>query len=154
MKKVLLVLVGVLFLSTQSVNAQWVKKFYVDDFGDPTTDSYESFMAQGTFSNSATQDSRATYQLMNDGERFLIYIYEYGSRLATKVSSTFQTVKIKTPSGDVVTINDAFFNKSGYLQFKYIKYTKIIETISTPGDYIIIFSGEYSSKYKLNFTIE
>ena len=88
MKKVLLVLVAVLAFGT--VNAQWKKNFYVDDFGDKTTDSYDSMMSSGTFSNSATQDSKALYVFIKSDTSITIKVYEYERSLATSTSGTFE----------------------------------------------------------------
>jgi hypothetical protein len=154
MKKVLLVLLVMLAFGT--VNAQWKKNFYVDDFGDKTTDSYDSMTASGTFSNSATQDSKALYVFIKSDKTITIKVYEYESNLATSTSGTFEQVKIKTPSG-VVVIDEAFFTKQGSLFFSKEQFVSLNEAISESGDYVMIFSrsGKYStSSYKLKFSIK
>ena len=139
-----------------TADAQWKKNFYVDDFGDKTDQSYESLSAEGTFSNSATQNSKATYTFIKDDASVLVNVYEYGRSLATDIDHTFETVKIKQPSGSVVTIERVFFTKGGKLYFSEKTYTELLETIKDSGKYTMIFdrSGDYSSSnYKIIFTI-
>ena len=153
MKKVVLVLVTVLAFNLS--NAQWTTKFYVDDFGEPTSNSYESMILDGVFSNSATQNSKATYVFIKDKESLVIKVLEYGRSLATSTDATFETVKIKTPTG-IVEIKKVFFSKSGRLYFSKDSFNQVAEAISELGDYIMIFkrSGRYSdSSYKIKFSI-
>ena len=139
-----------------SIEAQWVEQYYVDEFGDKTDQKYESLIAQGTFSNSATTNSKATYSFIKDTESLLINVYEYGSSLATSIDPTFETVKIKQPSGNVVTIERVFFTKSGKLFFSKDNFTELLNTIQESGEYRMIFNrtGEYSqSSYNIKFKL-
>jgi len=139
-----------------SIEAQWVERYYVDEFGDKTDQKYESLMAEGTFSNSATTNSKATYSFVKDTESLIINVYEYGSSLATSIDPTFETVKIKQPSGNVVTIEKVFFTKSGKLYFSKESFTEFLKTIQESGEYRMIFnrSGEYSkSSYNIKFKL-
>ena len=154
MKKILLI-VAIFALNT--VNAQWKTSFYVDDFGEPTKDSYEYFSTLGTFSNSATQNSKAKYTFIRSGDAITINVYEYERSLATSIEGTFETVKLRKPNKEVVLVKKAFFTKSGKLYFSKKSYTELNEAIQTSGDYIMIFdkTGNYSnSNYKIKFTIE
>ncbi len=140
-----------------TADAQWVENYYVDDFGDKTDQKYESFVAKGTFSNSATQNSEAQYTFVKDEKSVLINVYEYGRSLASSTDATFETVKIKQPSGNVVTINKVFFTKSGKLYFSEKEYTQLLESIKDSGSYTMVFdrSSKYSSSsYRIRFTIE
>ncbi len=153
MRKLVLVLVAVLAFNLS--NAQWTTKFYVDDFGEPTSNSYESMILDGVFSNSATQNSKAKYVFIKDKESLVVKVLEYGRSLATSIEATFETVKLKTPKG-IVEIKRVFFSKSGRLYFSKDSFKKVSEAISESGDYIMIFdrSGRYSSSsYKVKFSI-
>jgi hypothetical protein len=57
MKKTILTL-GMMLLIASTNYSQWTENYYVDDFGDKTEESYKQLTAYGTFSNSATQDSK------------------------------------------------------------------------------------------------
>jgi hypothetical protein len=92
-----------------------------------------------------------------DSEVLVIDVYEYGSSLATDIESTLEDVKIKLPSGDVVTYKNILFSKKGYLIFSKENYAKIVADITPKGTYVMIFNrtGEYSeSSYKLKFEIK
>jgi len=154
MKKLLLIIA---IFTISSVNSQWKKGFYVDEFGEKTDESFEYFGAIGTFSNSATQNSKAKYDFIKSEQGIVINVYEYSSSLATSIEPTFETVKIRTPSKKVVVIKKVFFTKTGKLYFDKNRYEKLINTLQEKGDHIMIFdrSGDYSkSSYKINFTIE
>ncbi len=159
MKNTILTLVTILTFNL--VNAQWVEGTFKDEFGDPTDKTYRSFEADGVFTNSATYNSDCKFAIQDTFSKLVIYVFEYGTSLATEVESTFETVKIKKPSGEVVTINKVYFHKSGKLYFLNYssgnKYDEVMDVISGSGDYVMIFnrSGKYSnSNYKLKFTIQ
>lgn len=157
MKKQILTIVAILIVNV--FYAQWSNHFYVDDFGAPTNNPYEMMIANGTFSNSATQNSKLSCKLVNDKpkENLIIYVYEYGSRLATSTEATFETVRIKAPSGIIHTVSNVFFAKGGILLFSKKNYTQISSILLEKGEHIMIFNrtSNYStSSYKINFTIE
>ena len=140
-----------------TAEAQWKTKYYVDDFGDPTDQKYESMTATGFFNNSATTKSEATYSFVKDEKSLLINVYEYGRRLASNVEATFEVVKIKQPSGDVVTIQNVFFTKSGKLYFSKSNFEQIVDAIKDSGSYTMVFerTGKYSkSGYVIKFDID
>jgi|GEM_PF-2815012 len=57
----------------------WSKDFYVDDFDEPTDEWFISRDFMGTFSNSATTDSRLTGRILIDAEDVSIFLYEYNT---------------------------------------------------------------------------
>jgi hypothetical protein len=151
-----LLLLAVCLLTTNLSFAQWEKKEYIDEFGDGTGEFYETFTAIGTFSNSATVNSEASYKFVKDESSLILKIFEYGSRPATSIESTSEIVKIKTPSGNVVEIKGVLFSKSGLLFFSADAFTTVVETMKEVGKHTMIFdkSGKYSkSSYKLKFEI-
>lgn len=155
MKKLVLIIAMVLAFTSLS-NAQWETRSYVDDFGDPTGSSYKALDADGVFSNSATKNSEAAYVFVDGGSSLAIYVLEYGKYPATASDHTFETIKIKTPSGAVIAYSDIFFNKQGRL---YINdhYTALMETIKAPGNYIMIFNrtnNHNNKNYRIKFRIK
>jgi hypothetical protein len=78
MKKVLLLLSIIISLTTQ---AQWELRYYVDEFGDKTEETYMYMRASGTFSNSATQNSKCIYDFVDSGESLEVHVKEYGNRI-------------------------------------------------------------------------
>ena len=154
MKKLLLVLAIITSLTT---NAQWKLGYYVDEFGDKTEESFMRMRALGTFTNSATQNSKCIYDFLDSGNTMELYVREYGNSMATEIKATFETVKIKTPSGEVKLIKNVFFSKSGILLFHKDTYAQIKSILMEEGRYVMVFnrSGKYSnSSYKVIFNIE
>lgn len=151
------IIIAILLLGFQSANAQWVKKYYVDDFGDPTTDGYETFMAMGTFSNSATTNSECAFKFVKDDTSLMIHVYEYQTKKANSIEATFESIKLKTPSGNIETIKKVFFTKSGSLYFSKEELAKVLGVLSEKGSYTMIFerTSKYSnSSYKAKFSIK
>lgn len=157
MKTIKLVVLALFITSTTS--AQWEKRFFVDDFGDETNQYYYQMSAYGTFSNSATQDSKLLGVFIHgeSNDNLYIKVYEYESNLANHYEPTFEDVRIKTPSGNVVTINRVFFTDDGLLFFNKDKYKTLLGTIKEKGTYKMVFNRttrSISSSYKLTFTIK
>ena len=155
MRKSILTVVTLLLVNLSF--GQWTESFYVDEFGEKTTDSFKYIISSdGTFSNSATQNSNLKCQFMLNEDNLTVKVYQYGRSLATSTEATFETVKIKAPSGNVVTIKKVFFSKEGYLYFSKDNFKQVNELLQGKGKYIMIFkkTGSYSeSSYKINFTI-
>ena len=154
MKNLLLVLAIITSLTT---NAQWKQGYYVDEFGDRTGDTYMFIRAIGTFTNSATQDSKCTYLFIDSDNAMTVDVKEYGSSMATSTSWTPEIVKIKTPSGEVKTVKNVHFPRSGSLVFMEKKYTELKSILTESGRYVMVFrrSGRYSSSsYKAIFNID
>lgn len=155
MKKVLLLLLTV--ITTLTTNAQWKQGNYVDEFGDLTGNTYMSMRAVGTFSNSATQNSKCIYDFYDSDNVMTVDVKEYGSSMATSTNWTPEIVKIKTPSGEVKTVKNVFFSRSGSLVFRDKKYNQLKSILTEKGRYVMVFrrSGRYSSSsYKAIFNIQ
>jgi hypothetical protein len=154
MKKLLLVLAVITSLTT---SAQWKQGYYVDEFGDKTGDTFMSIKAIGTFTNSATQNSKCTYFFIDSDNAMTVDVKEYGSSMATSTNWTPEIVKIKTPSGEVKTVKNVFFSRSGSLVFRDKKYNQLKSILTEKGRYVMVFrrSGRYSSSsYKVIFNID
>lgn len=82
----------------------WKLDYYVDDFGDPTKDGYitNKNMINGSFSNTATQDSRLNVRfLISDSSRISILLYEYARNNPVKsYSYDSYTVLVKDAEGN------------------------------------------------------
>ena len=156
MKKTILTTAAILVVNL--FYGQWTTNNYVDDFGEPTENSYDVMITNGTFSNSATQNSKLSLKFINNkkDESLLIYVYEYGSKLANDIEGNFETVRLKDPEGIVHTLNKVFFAKSGVLLISKENYNKISNALLKKGDFMIIFNRttKYStSSYKSKFII-
>jgi len=156
MKKTILTTAAILVVNL--FYGQWTTNNYVDDFGEPTENSYDVMITNGTFSNSATQNSKLSLKFINNkkDESLLIYVYEYGSKLANDIEGNFETVRLKDPEGIVHTLNKVFFAKSGVLLISKENYKKISNALIKKGNFMIIFNRttKYStSSYKSKFII-
>lgn len=81
MKKLILLLtMSALFFSECSeITGGWVTGQYTDEFGDPVEMYYIQSTTHGTFSNSATTDSKLKIIITVDTSLVLIDLYEYGN---------------------------------------------------------------------------
>ncbi len=60
----------------------WEVKYFVDDFGDPTNEGYiSSNIIDGTFSNSATTNSKLKLYFIISNEDIGMKLFEYGSNV-------------------------------------------------------------------------
>ncbi len=148
----------ILFASVMlSVTAysQWEVGNYVDDFGEKTEDVFFHQTVSGTFSNSASTNAKCSYFIEHTKveEVFAISIYPYGRSLKESFyDDTFQDVKIKKPSGEVVTI-EAFCFK-GMIYFSEEEYVQLMDAIKERGEYKVSmkYNTDYSqSSYRFKF---
>ena len=153
MKKLLIL--AFVFIANTS-NAQWESKNSVDEFGEETNRKHKTLIAEGTFSNTATQHYEALFYFADKGDVMLINVYEYKSSLATNTEDTFELVKVRKKGGDTSYLEGVFFSKGGALYFNDRLYKQLKNAIKETGDYIILFdrTSKYSnSKYRINFSI-
>jgi len=111
-------------------------------------------IVEGTFSNSATQNSKLSCKLVNDKpkESLVIYVYEYGRNLATDTETTFTTLKIKTPSEEVKEIKKVMFSKTGMLYLSGKRFEEFNAIFQSKGTYTFVFdrvTGYSMSTYRI-----
>ena len=84
----------------------WEKRYFVDEFNQPTDTSYivNSDPFVGTFSNSATTDSELCVDIIIESDEgewlFGIALYEYGNMLVKNPYSTFKFYNIVIKDDD------------------------------------------------------
>lgn len=129
----------------------WETSYYVDEYGEATNTPYVWTELFGTFSNSATTDSRLKIAFAIDKDDIRIQLYEYAGNHPIK-GEGIVSFKIKDSDGKEYKIT-AYNNKTGDTSVK----TEDLETLKKillNGGEIKFFAtaGEYSrSVYK--FTI-
>ena len=75
----------------ESVEKTWELDYYVDDFQQPTDESYLcSKTFSGQFSNSATTKSRLDVDVLVDKEKISFVLYEYGYYQVKNSSSYYE----------------------------------------------------------------
>ena len=148
----------ILFASVMlSVTAysQWEVGNYVDEFGEKTDDVFFHQTVSGTFSNSASTNAKCSYFIEHTKveEVLAISIYPYGRSLKESFyDDTFQDVKIKKPSGEVVTI-EAFCFK-GMIYFSEEEYVQLMDALKEKGEYKVAmtYNTDYAqSSYRFKF---
>jgi len=141
------ILIPLFVLSYLISFAQWDIGHYLDDFGEETEERFLHQTVSGTFSNSASTNAKCSYFIEhNKKEKVLgISIYPYdGNSKESFYDDTFQDVKIKKPSGEVVTIEAFCFD--GMIYFSEEEYVQLMDALKERGEYKV------SMKYKTDDT--
>ena len=150
------ILIPLFVLSYLISFAQWEIGNYVDEFGEETEERFLHQTVSGTFSNSATTNAKCAYFIEhNKKEKVLgISIYPYdGNSMESFYEDTFQDVKIKKPSGEVVTIEAFCFE--GIIYFDYEEYVQLMDALKEKGEYKVAMtyntdSTQSSYRFKFN----
>lgn len=126
----------------------WEIRYYVDEFKEPTNEAYISNKEwiKGTFSNSATTNSKLNILFLIDKERISIKLAEYGSQIVKKGIENYYDVLVQDTKGN--RINLVANNYSDRLTIAAGKYsdTKILHAIfQQEGE--IKFAIKTNSKY-------
>lgn len=84
----------------------WQKKYYVDEFNEPTSSWYLSAISTGTFNNSAVSKRELTVEFLLDRTSFSIKLYEYGKQLVKNSSSKDHrySITVKCSNGNKETV--------------------------------------------------
>ena len=135
--------------------SQWEIGNYVDDFGEETGEIFAHQTVMGVFSNSATTNTKCAYFLEHnkDEEVLAISIYPYGRNSKESFyDDTFQDVKIKKPSGEVVTIEAFCFD--GMIYFSEEEYVQLMDALKERGEYKVAMkynTDDTHSSYRFKF---
>ena len=101
----------------EKIKSNWKIDYYVDEFGDKTTDSFAVGSFTGTFSNSATTGSDLTVLVYLDPsypDYTQIRLLEYSSHKATFTSSDKLTLKTKDSSGNTKSYDMMYYSGDLY----------------------------------------
>ena len=91
----------------------WEKRYYVDEFDEPTDEWYIYCSFSGTFSNSATNDSRLSGNILIDSTDISIMLYEYNRNQVKNVYSRDKsyTIVVRSAGGDKATFKGTIYSK-------------------------------------------
>ena len=156
-KYVALILVLALFAFATIAFAEetgntWTLAQYVDDFNDPTGESYIATTLAGTFTNSATNDSELTVKVIYDLKFFQIALKEYGQNTVgnSSTSSKNYVVSIKDDDGTVYQFEGFIYSGGDRIFLFSNQNSKLLDLIDQEGT--LKFSiTDNSSRY--NFTL-
>lgn len=97
----------------------WIIRNYVDHFGDPTSENYltTKYRIIGTFSNTATTNSKLGVVVLVDDDSFAFDIYEYNDNIVENYYSKTRTyqIEVKRPNGSKITLTGKMYSKSSRL---------------------------------------
>lgn len=130
----------------------WTKKYYIDRFGDSTNSPYITASFSGTFSNSATTNSKLTGYWIIDGDDFCLVLEEYGrSRVKCSYGTDKYDILAKNKSGKTVELSAKI--SAGEDRIKFDQYRAVHELLSLGGkvDFYIEEKGNTNTNYR--FTI-
>lgn len=138
------------FESSVSNNAGWEVLNYVDEFGDSTNSSYISYIAEGTFSNSATINSQLLVKVMvipGDFIKFALFEYgsnrvvnSYSSNMEYEIAYKFESGETGCTCGGITSGNDSLMvvngvdGYDGRISLKDFKTPQIIKIAITQMD--------------------
>lgn len=144
---------------------QWSFKYYVDDFGDKTNESYISYTDyNGVFSNSATSGSKLIVNLLvsySNGDsipdfRFDLYEYGRGPSVGKQIGDATYTLNIKLSNSTSESYDLRAGENSLYIRFQSDdaeSFLKHLKKESLPIKCYLEIDGEYSSQsylFKIN----
>ena len=119
MKKIILILLCVSFAQTTFAQGlsfdKWEKVELQDDFGDKTGKFITRTFARGTFSNSATTNSKLIAKINHDGEWVFISLYEYERTPEAKLvyEPSYGNVLVKFENGESEMFEVLAFKSGG-----------------------------------------
>lgn len=141
----------------------WTEEFYVDEFGDPTSESYIRGIFEGTFSNSATAGSHLTVCFfMNKDlahasyDMFEIRLLEYGDHRVSFIGCGERDVTIKVKIDGVISEDyaDYLLSDSGeiVLQRGNKIFKAVIDALEADKkiSFIITISGYGTDTYRFD----
>jgi hypothetical protein len=131
--------------------SKWEKRYYVDEFNNPTSNAFiaPTDTISGTFSNSATTNSRLNAYVRVNSEDCEIMLWEYGSILVKAYSTTDYDITILLPNGTKKYFTGTMY-KNG-IAICFHNYSEIIALLKNT-DGILKFYIKEDSKYGVNST--
>lgn len=135
-------------------DSAWEKKYYVDEFDQPTDNYYICTVLDGTFSNSATTNDYMNAVLFIDDNGLKIRLVEYGSKYVKGYRSDGELyiATVLMPSGEKVKMRCNLAYGSDRLKFKDEDNETLLEALKEEK-YIKIRIDEYDGISSYLFTI-
>jgi hypothetical protein len=135
----------------------WDVTNIVDEFGDKTGEIVYSKKFYGNFTNSATQGSKLTIQVIDYGHAYLFKLYEYNRSLANICyENSFGQIQVKRANGEVEKYK-AFYNENGVV-FSEDGFYRVLKDSKGETMKIVIDSNSFdgaigsNSRYVFEFT--
>lgn len=135
----------------------WSVKFYVDEFGNPTSKGYitNKYWIKGKFSNSATTNASLNVAFLIDKSDIAIKLYEYAGNNAVKAYSTTEyTVTMQDKNGKKYSFKATEYKNGDRLYLDSQGESYFLNAVRAGGPISIHIK---ENKYGLNtylFTVE
>ena len=131
--------------------SKWEKRYYVDEFNNPTSNAFIAPIdtISGTFSNSATTNSRLNAYVRVNSDDCEIMLWEYGSSLVKAYSTTDYDITILLPNGTKKYFTGTMYKNGTVICFD--NYSEIIALLKNT-DGILKFYIKEDSEYGVNST--
>lgn len=131
--------------------SKWEKRYYTDEFNNPTNNAFIAPIdtLSGTFSNSATTNSRLLAYIRVDNDSCEIMLWEYGSSLVKAYSTTDYDITILLPTG-----TKKYFTGTMYKNGQVIRvddYSGILSLLKSTNGTLKFYLKE-DSDYGVNST--
>lgn len=124
-----------------AITQNWVKDYYVDDWGDPTDDAYIVYeTTDGSFSDSAAHNARLTAGIIVDREDLQFLLIKYGRNYYSPIAGISYSISVKDENGNVKTFSA--WQEPGDDRVYTEDKESIIEMLKTPGTYSFYFENE------------
>ena len=127
----------------------WKSSFYVDEFNNPTSEAYmrNVNVFVGTFSNSATTNSKLYARILIDSEDVAIKLWEYGSQEVNAYSTTYYDITLLDDNGNKHYTNGTMYKNGERIYFEDWTFVSLLQENQTLKIYIV-----EASKYGYNST--
>ena len=131
--------------------SKWEKKYYTDEFDNPTSNAFVAPIdtLSGTFSNSATTNSRLSAYIRVNSDDCEIMLWEYGSNLVKAYSTTDYDITILLPNGTKKYFTGTMY-KNG-IAICFDDYNSIISLLKSTNGTLKFYIKE-DSDYGVNST--
>ena len=131
--------------------SKWEKRYYTDEFNNPTSNAFIAPIdyLSGTFSNSATTNSRLSAYIRVNSDDCEIMLWEYGSSLVKAYSTTDYDITILLPNGTKKYFTGTMY-KNG-IAICIDDYNSIISLLKSTNGTLKIYIKE-DSDYGVNST--
>ena len=131
--------------------SKWERRYYNDEFNNPTDKAFIApvDVLDGTFSNSATTNSKLNAYIRVNSDDCEIMLWEYGSSLVKAYSTNDYDITILLPNGTKRYFTGVMYKNGNAICFN--NYSEIVSLLKNTDGVLGIYIRE-DSKYGVNST--
>ena len=134
----------------------WKKTFYVDEFKNPTDEAYitTKYYCVGTFSNSATTNSKLNAYFLIDSNSVAIALLEYGSLRVKAYSYTSYNIIMQTDNGAKTNLKGEMYKQDDRVYITDSYESIVINALKTSKSVSFYLTDNVSVSSSYLFTVE